>query len=162
MADKSYKKYLKEAIDDFDMVDVTSDNIDPFMNPDSANLNTYSNDDGIDIHDNTALYDIVKIFKDVTERNPNSFQAANFAIDVNKGCIIFNLVSDNDSFIMDDVVRGIVGAMQEQVTLLYGDSFIFELKQRPILGDIGQGVGLTSSLGKTEYLIYVKENKEEN
>lgn len=158
MADKSYYKYLKES--HFDVTDTS--NQDSFNDPNSPILNLYTNGDGFSIHDNSALYEVIKIFKDTVDRQPTYFQSYEYGIDVNNKRMVFRLVTANDHIVVIETVERLIEIIKEQISMLYGDTFdIYIEEKKDLMGTPATDVGVADSSGKISVVVVVSEKKKE-
>jgi len=168
---RGYIKFLNEnlgvigGVDSMNSVSMSDPvhSADVFLDPNAPVLNLYSNGDGFKIHDNSSLYEVIKIFKDRTDREP-MFQSCGYAIDVNNKRLVFSMVTDNDHMITGDYVNGMIETLRSDIQRLFGDTFEITSEEKDVFGEIGQDVGLGPSQGKKEVLVYVveKEKKAED
>lgn len=161
---KEYMKYLYEnlgvvgGVDSMNSV-MMSDPVhssDAFMDSNAPMLNIYSKGDGFKIHDNSSLYEVIKIFKDYTDRQP-MFQTCGYAIDVNNKRLVFNIITDNDHMITGEYISGMIETLRSEIQRRFGDTFEITSEEKDLFGDIGQDVGIGPSQGKKEIRVYIIE-----
>lgn len=160
---KTYIKYLNENLGVIDSATSAYDNTDQeevpsdvFLDPNAPALNLYANGDAFNIHDNSALYEVIKIFKEFTDREPE-FQSVNYAIDVNNKRLIFSVISSNDYMVTKEVINGVVDALRVEIEKKFGKTFEINTEEKDLFGQIGQDVGLGPVQGKKEVKVIVSE-----
>ena len=153
---------LGNPIDNFPDHKEDENSDDPFLRDGAPILNLYDNGDGFRINDNSKLYEVIKLFKDMTDKHL-FFQNVSYAIDVNKKCIVFDIVTDNDHVMTVDILHTFVDNLKAQIEKRFGKSFEFEIQNKDdndILGNINDG-GSGVWQGKKELVFIVKEKGKE-
>jgi len=163
---KDYIRYLEENIgatgglDNTRIVNISDPVIssDAFLDPNAPVLHMYANGDGFRINDNASLYEVIKIFRDFTDKAP-LLQSMTYAIDTNNRYIKFTVVTDNDHNITEELLNGFLTTLKSEIARKFGDNFEFYSEQKDIMGDIGQNIGYGPSQGKKQLTIIVSEKK---
>jgi formyltetrahydrofolate synthetase len=160
---REYSKFLEETIgiDNtkvVNTVDPVNQLPDPFTGVNAPILNLYATGDSFKINDNSKLYEIIKLFKDLTDKH-QYLQSLTYAIDVNNKLVKFTVVTDNDHIISKAMLDGILNMLATSIAMKFGDTFDFNYEVRDIMGDIGPE-GFNSALGKKQLTIIVSEKSE--
>lgn len=145
MKQKGYKEFLREKAEmkDFykDQESQTSvelpdgdKTIDDLRKSSAPVLKLYSNDEEYSIDDNATLYEIVKLFKDITDKH---FYIQNFAydIDVRNKAVTFRMIAESDDTTEEQLLDAVGGMINQSVKEKFGNAFDIEMDMVKIGGD---------------------------